>query len=110
MAPVSIVLPTGHGEKSEKFNGLDFKRWQQKMLFYVTTLHLARFLQEEAPKLDEDETDRTTVAAVEAWKHRDFLCKGYILNGLGNILYNVYSPLPTAKLLWVGIFREEIQN
>ena len=30
-------------EKPKKFNGLNFKRWQQKMLLYLTTLNLARF-------------------------------------------------------------------
>ncbi|KAK3043641.1 hypothetical protein RJ639_000057 [Escallonia herrerae] len=31
----------GLGERPKKFNGKDFKRWQQKMLFYLTTLNLA---------------------------------------------------------------------
>ncbi|XXG73337.1 hypothetical protein AAC387_Pa07g2274 [Persea americana] len=44
------------------------------MLFYLTTLNLARFLHEEAPALKEDETDKQVVVAVEAWKHADFLC------------------------------------
>ena len=86
MAPMIV----SHGEKPEKFNGTKFKRWQQKMLFYLTTLNLARFLQEDAPALKEDETDRQVVAAVEAWKHADFLCRYYLLNGLDNTLYNVY--------------------
>ena len=34
------------------------------------------------------------------WKHSDFLCRNYILNGLDNMLYNVYSPLKTTKELW----------
>ncbi|GJW93194.1 hypothetical protein Tco_0172866 [Tanacetum coccineum] len=38
-----------HAEKPEKFNGQNFKRWQQKMFFYLTTLNLARFLNETAP-------------------------------------------------------------
>ncbi|KAF3658338.1 hypothetical protein FXO38_13258 [Capsicum annuum] len=29
-------------EKPEKFTGIDFKRWQQKMFFYLTTLCLQR--------------------------------------------------------------------
>ncbi|GMP96087.1 hypothetical protein CsSME_00044888 [Camellia sinensis var. sinensis] len=70
------------------------------MLFYLTTLNLARFLHEEAPALKEGESDRQVVAAVDAWKHSDFLCRNYILNGLDNMLYNVYSPLKTAKELW----------
>ncbi|CAL5345602.1 unnamed protein product [Camellia sinensis] len=28
------------------------------------------------------------------------MCRNYILNGLDNMLYNVYSPLKTAKELW----------
>ena len=95
-----ITVPINHGEKPEKINGIEFKIWQQKMLFYLTTLNLAKFLNENAPKLKENETDRQVVAAVEAWKHADFLCKNYILNGLDNTLYNAYSSIKTAKELW----------
>ncbi|KAK3024747.1 hypothetical protein RJ639_043690 [Escallonia herrerae] len=95
----------GLGERPEKFNGKYFKRWQQKMLFYLTTLNLARFLQEDAPDLGEN-PDRQTVAAVDAWKHSNFLCKNYILNGLDNALYNVYSPMVNAKALWESLERK----
>ncbi|XXG39618.1 hypothetical protein AAC387_Pa01g0534 [Persea americana] len=66
--PVTIPTPViaNHGEKPGKFNGTEFKRWQQKMLFYLTTLNLARFLHREAPTLKEDETNKQVVAAVEA--------------------------------------------
>ncbi|KAI6707193.1 hypothetical protein NL676_010155 [Syzygium grande] len=89
---LSIPTHGAHGEKPEKFTDVDFKRWQQKMLFYLTTLNLARFLNEDAPKLDEGDIDKERLAAVDAWKHSDFLCRNYILNGLDNALYNVYSP------------------
>ena len=78
-----------HGEKPEKFSGVDFKRWQQKMLFYLTTLNLARFLTEDAPKLQEGENSVESVSALDAWKHSDFLCRNYVLNGLADSLYNV---------------------
>ena len=55
--PTTMPISVSPGEKPEKFNGLNFKRWQQKMLFYLTTLNLARFLTEEAPNLKEDERD-----------------------------------------------------
>ena len=95
-----ITVPINHGEKLEKFNGTEFKRWQQKILFYLTTLNLAKFLYENAPNLKENEMDRQVVAAMEAWKHADFLCKNYIPNGLYNTLYNVYSLIKTSKELW----------
>ena len=77
VAPVVLVAPTVHvtptvpvsqAEKPEKFSGIDFKRWQQKMLFYLT-----RYLYEEAPKQKEGDTaDFQTVAAMDAWKQEDF--------------------------------------
>ena len=42
-------------------------------------------------------------------KHSDFLCKNYILNGLDNTLYNVYSSIKIARELW-GIHGQKIQN
>ena len=36
--PTTVLV--NHGEKSEKFNGTEFKRWQQKILFYLTALNL----------------------------------------------------------------------
>ena len=64
--PLSVTVPVNHNEKPEKFNGLNFKTWQQKMLFYLTTLNLARFLKEDPPTVREDETDAQTLLAVEA--------------------------------------------
>ncbi|GJT49952.1 retrovirus-related pol polyprotein from transposon TNT 1-94 [Tanacetum coccineum] len=49
-APVTNAV-ANHAEKPEKFNGQNFKRWQQKMFFYLTTLGLARFLKETAPQV-----------------------------------------------------------
>ena len=95
----AIVTPTTtHGEKLEKFTGLDFKRWWQKR-FYLTTLNLSKVLHEDVPTLKEGETDKQIVVAIEAWKHLDFLCKNYILNGLDNTMYNVYSQVKTTKEL-----------
>ncbi|PKI59004.1 hypothetical protein CRG98_020572 [Punica granatum] len=62
MAAPSMV-PVNHVEKPEKFNGLNFKRWQQKMLFYLTTLNLARFLTENAPTLSMGESDVQALSA-----------------------------------------------
>ena len=44
VAPIPGVpmIPMVHVNKPEKFGGTNFKRWQQKMIFYLTTLNLAR--------------------------------------------------------------------
>ncbi|KAF3620389.1 hypothetical protein FXO37_33286 [Capsicum annuum] len=53
-APPSMA-PT---EKPEKFAGIDFKRWQQKIFFYLTTLCLQWFTSEDAPEVPEGTSDK----------------------------------------------------
>ena len=50
--------PLRHHERPEKFAGVNFKRWQQKMLFYLTTLNLAKVLSEDPPAVAKNEPDR----------------------------------------------------
>ena len=40
VAPILGVpsIPMSHVDKLGKFGGVDFKRWQQNMIFYLTTL------------------------------------------------------------------------
>ncbi|GKB54981.1 retrovirus-related pol polyprotein from transposon TNT 1-94 [Tanacetum coccineum] len=108
-APVTNAV-ANHAEKPEKFNGQNFKRWQQKMFFYLTTLGLARFLKETAPQVEPpaegQSSNAQAVQAVEAWKHSDFLCHNYVLNGLIDPLYNVYCKTTTAKELWESLERK----
>ena len=75
LMPIDVPIFVSLGEKSEKFNGLNFKRWQLKILFYLTTLTLARFLTEEAPELKENERNIQVINVVDAWKHFEFLCR-----------------------------------
>ena len=95
-------VPVNHADKPEKFNGLNFKRWQQKMLFYLTTLNLASYLSTVAP-LVGDNPDAQAVTALDAWNHSDFLCRNYVMNCLADSLYNVYSGIKTAKELWESL-------
>ena len=87
MVHTSELVYVSLGEKPDKFNGLHFNRWQQKMLFYLTTLNLARFLTKNAPKLKEDECDIQVISAIDAWKHSYFLGKNYVFNRLTDSLY-----------------------
>ncbi|XP_076936451.1 uncharacterized protein LOC143603559 [Bidens hawaiensis] len=102
---VGVSTMANHAENPEKFSGLHFKRWQQKMFFYLTTLNLARFLKESAPPATnaEGETDVQALSAVDAWKHSEFLCCNYVLNNLMDSLYNVYVSIKTAKELWESL-------
>ena len=69
-----------HVEKPEKFKGSDFRRWQQKMLFYLTTLHVSNVLTDDIPSAPTGEgTNPPTEAqmsvynrAVDAWKTNEY--------------------------------------
>nr|GEX80680.1 hypothetical protein [Tanacetum cinerariifolium] len=108
-APVTNPI-ANHAEKPEKFNGQNFKRWQHKMFFYLTTLNLAQFLKETAPQVvppkEGQPCNVQALQAVEAWKHLDLLWHNYILNGLVDSLCNVYYKTMTAKELWESLERK----
>ncbi|XP_019261257.1 PREDICTED: uncharacterized protein LOC109239189 [Nicotiana attenuata] len=95
--PAPAMAPA---EKPKKISGMDFKRWQQKMFFYLTTLSLQCFISEDVPVLGEETPENERFVVTEAWKHSDFLCKNYILSCLEDGLYNVYSVMETSKELW----------
>ena len=82
MMPTVVPISVSPGEKLEKFNRLNFKRWQQKMLFYLITLNLVRLLTEDALNLKEDEQGIQVINVVNAWKHYNFLCGNYVMNAL----------------------------
>ena len=69
----------------------------------LTTLSLQKFIKEEVPNSNEQVPEKDRFLVIEAWKHSDFLCRNYILSGLDDILYNVYSNINTSKELWEAL-------
>ncbi|GJY04518.1 zinc finger, CCHC-type containing protein [Tanacetum coccineum] len=65
--------------KLDKFEGHDFRRWQKKMLFLLTTLKVVYVLTTPMPELLKD----ATVEAIKIrakWENDDYICRGHILN------------------------------
>ena len=95
-------LPTAimPAERPKNLMGLNFKRWQQKMLFNLTTIGLARFLTYDLPTSREEETDPQVLMAFNAWKDSDYLCQKYVKNSLNDSLYNVHTSKSSSKELW----------
>ena len=88
MANGNITVPVTHEEKPEKFSGANFKQWQNKILFYLTTLNLTKYLKDH-PGPVEGETETAKQLREEKWVSDEFLCKNYLLGGLDNTIYNV---------------------
>nr|GEX30955.1 cytochrome P450 [Tanacetum cinerariifolium] len=67
-------------DKLVKFEGQDFRRWQKKMHFLLTTLKVVYVLSTPSPEWHEDETLETTRKRMK-WENDDNICRGHILNG-----------------------------
>ncbi|XP_015875287.2 uncharacterized protein LOC107412096 [Ziziphus jujuba] len=107
-----VPPPADHAERPKKFDGKNFKRWEQKMLFYLTILGLARFLIKDEPPSDE-KSDKETLMAVDAWKNSDYLCRNCIRSSLSDALYGVYCGTKSTKSygkLWTGNTRLRMQG
>ncbi|GJT24335.1 retrovirus-related pol polyprotein from transposon TNT 1-94 [Tanacetum coccineum] len=101
-----------HVEKPEKFKGSDFRRWQQKMLFYLTPLHVSYVLTDSEP-IDPYLVDGENVPteaqmadyerAASQWNHNEYNCRNYILNALDDSLYDIYSTFATARKIWESL-------
>ncbi|GJR41378.1 retrovirus-related pol polyprotein from transposon TNT 1-94 [Tanacetum coccineum] len=101
-----------HVEKPKKFKGSDFCRWQQKMLFYLTSLHVLYVLTDSEP-VDPYLVDGQNVPteaqmadcerAASQWNHNEYNCKNYILNALDDSMYDIYSTFATAKEIWESL-------
>ena len=102
VTPVVSHVSTAHAERPEMFNGSKFKFWEEKMLFYLTTINLYHFLKEETPVVTP-ESDMQTVYAADAWKHANYICQNYVLSRMIDSLYNVYSSKTTTKDLWESL-------
>nr|GEV02548.1 zinc finger, CCHC-type [Tanacetum cinerariifolium] len=90
---------TTNFRKLDKFEGHDFRRWRKKMHFLLTTLKVVYVLTTPMPELLKD----ATVEAIRIrskWENDDYICRGHILNGMSNSLFDVYTNVESAKELW----------
>ena len=86
--------------KLDKFEGVDFRRWQKKMHFFLTSMHVVYVLSTPIP---EDHGDDATVEQLRKrskWENDDYIARGLILNGMIDSLFDIYLNCESAKELW----------
>ena len=88
--------------KLEKFEGVDFRRWQQKMHFYLTTLNVVYVLSTPKPQERDEETAEEVRQRLK-WEKDDYICLGHILNGMSDALFDVYQSVGSASELWTQL-------
>ena len=91
-APTLLAVPgvISKGLMPEKIDGKGFKTWQKKMMFFLTTMKLEKFMQKDNRIIPHGIEDVYTLASVKIWVHSGFIPKGYILGYLIDPLYRVY--------------------
>ncbi|GJY29335.1 zinc finger, CCHC-type containing protein [Tanacetum coccineum] len=100
MAAVAIKHMASSFAKLEKFEGVDFRRWQKKMHFMLSSMSVVYVLSTPTP---EDGGENPTVEQVRKkakWDNDDYVCRGLILNGMSDSLFDVYQYVETSKELW----------
>nr|GEV05599.1 zinc finger, CCHC-type [Tanacetum cinerariifolium] len=99
MARNTVKDMTTNFGKLDKFEGHDFRRWQKKMHFLLTTLKVVYVLTTSMPELLEDATVKA-IRIRAMWDNDDYICKGHILNGMSDFLFDVYTNVESVKELW----------
>nr|GFB90481.1 zinc finger, CCHC-type [Tanacetum cinerariifolium] len=89
-------------DKLVKFEGQDFRRRKKKMHFLLTTLKVVYVLSTPSPEWHEDETLETTRKRMK-WENDDYICRGHILNGMDDSLFDIYQNIESAKALWESL-------
>nr|GEU77464.1 zinc finger, CCHC-type [Tanacetum cinerariifolium] len=86
--------------KLKKFKWVDFRRWQKKMHFMLSSMSVVYVLTTPMP---EDGGENPTVEQVRKrakWDNDDYVYKGLILNGMSDSLFDIYQNIETYKELW----------
>ncbi|GJW89410.1 hypothetical protein Tco_0164750 [Tanacetum coccineum] len=86
--------------KLDKFEGVDFRRWQKKMHFLLSSMSVVYVLTTPIP---EDSGDDPTVEQVRKrakWGNDDYVCRGLTLNGMSDSLFDIYQNVESFKELW----------
>ena len=99
MAGESVRDMTSKFMKLAKFEGTDFRRWQKKMQFLLTSMKVVYVLTTPVPEEVENETLEQTRKRNKFWND-DFICRGTILNGMSDTLFDIYQNVECAKELW----------
>ncbi|GKB69173.1 zinc finger, CCHC-type containing protein [Tanacetum coccineum] len=85
--------------KQDKFEGVDFRRWQKKMHFLLSTINVVYVL--TIPILDDgDDATVEQIRKRSKWENDDYVWRGIILNGMSDSLFNIYQNVESRKELW----------
>ncbi|GJY13652.1 hypothetical protein Tco_0382961 [Tanacetum coccineum] len=80
MAVAAMKHMASNFAKLDKFEGVDFRRWQKKMHFLLSIMSVVYVLTTPIPKDGENATV-DQIRRMAKWENDDYVFKGLILNG-----------------------------
>nr|GEW07963.1 zinc finger, CCHC-type [Tanacetum cinerariifolium] len=99
MVVAAMKHMTSNFAKLDKFKGVDFRRWQKKMHFLLSSMNVVYALTTPIPE-GGDEATMDQLRRRAKWDNDDHVCRGLILNGMFDPLFDIYQNVETFKELW----------
>ncbi|GJZ33591.1 hypothetical protein Tco_0579027 [Tanacetum coccineum] len=85
--------------KLDNFEGVDFRRWQKKMHFLLSSMSVVYVLTTPIPD-DGDDATMDQLRKRAKWDNDDYVCRGLILNGMSDSLFDINHNVESSKELW----------
>ncbi|KAF6144371.1 hypothetical protein GIB67_024598 [Kingdonia uniflora] len=99
---------------STRFDGKNFYRWEDKMVFLLKQLKFFYVLSDICPTTPAEtlfDAAKKVLEKIQKWKDDDYLCRHHILNSLTDALYYQFKKKTNnAKDLWEGPKKVEGQK
>ncbi|GKB46814.1 zinc finger, CCHC-type containing protein [Tanacetum coccineum] len=86
--------------KLDKFEGVDFRRWKKKMHFLLSSISVVYVLTTLIPENGDDDATVEQTRKRAKCDNDNYVCKGLILNGMSNSLFDIYQNVKSSKELW----------
>ncbi|GJY32035.1 zinc finger, CCHC-type containing protein [Tanacetum coccineum] len=100
MVVAAMKYMASNFSKLDKFEGVDFRRWQKKMHFLLSSISVVYVLTTPMPKDGGDDETMKQIRKRAKWDNDDYVCRGLILNGLSDSLFDIYQNVESYKELW----------
>jgi len=95
--------------KLDRFDGTNFNRWKDKMMFLLTALNVTYVLYPKLKAISEASQDATSKEKAKVAKFKkncqedEYVCRGYILNTLSDRLYGISMPISYPNEIWKAL-------
>ncbi|GKA29043.1 zinc finger, CCHC-type containing protein, partial [Tanacetum coccineum] len=100
MATAAMKHMASSFSKLEKFEGVDFRRWQKKMHFMLSSMSVVYVLTTPMPDDGGENPTMEQVRKRAKWDNDDYVCRCLILNGMSDSLFDIYQNVDTSKELY----------